>query len=148
VTDQGTFHRELHIDASPDLVFSYFTDPAKMARWMGIDHKLDPVPGGVFMVDINGRDVALGEYVELDPPRRAVFTFGWRDNVDLPPGSTTIEVDLTAEGAGTVLRFTHRGLPAGQTEPHAHGWDHFLPRLAIAGGGGDPGPDSFAEPAS
>ena len=92
--DPHTFRHELRIEASPDVVFTYFTDPAKMARWMGIEHKLDPVPGGVFHVDVNGRDVAVGEYVEVDPPRRAVFTWGWQGNQHLPPGSTTVEVDL------------------------------------------------------
>ena len=53
-----TFTRALHINASRETVFSYFTDPAKMARWMGIEHRLDPVPGGAFRVDMNGRNVA------------------------------------------------------------------------------------------
>src|SRR5437763_3747613 len=100
-----TFTRELHINASRETVFSYFTDPAKMARWMGIEHALDPVPGGVFSVNINGRDVAVGEFVEVVAPKRAVFTWGWKDSPDLPPGSTTIEVDLTADGDATVVNF-------------------------------------------
>jgi uncharacterized protein YndB with AHSA1/START domain len=146
VTDEGTFSYELRIQALPEVVFSFFTDPSKMARWMGIDHKLDPVPGGAFMVDINGRDVTIGEFVEIDPPRRVVFTWGWRDSTEVPPGSTTVEVNLSAEGDATVLRFAHRGLPPGRLEPHARGWSHFLTRLEIAGAGGDPGPDSLAEP--
>ena len=144
--DQGTFRRELRIEAPPEVVFSYFTDPVKMARWMGIDHKLDPVPGGVFRVDINGRDVAMGEYVELDPPRRAVFTFGWQDSADLPPGSSSVEVNLRADGDATVLDFVHRGLPPAARDSHAHGWGHFLARLEVAAAGGDPGPDSMAGP--
>jgi uncharacterized protein YndB with AHSA1/START domain len=136
------FHRELRIEASPEIVFSHFTDPVRMARWMGIEHKLDPVAGGLFRVDINGRDVAVGEFVEVDPPRRVVFTWGWQESTALPPGSTTIEVDLVPDGYATVLQFTHRGLPPGPAELHAVGWDHFLPRLATAASGGDPGPDS------
>jgi uncharacterized protein YndB with AHSA1/START domain len=47
---------------------------------MGVHHQLEPVAGGAFMVDVNGRDaVALGQFVEVDAPRRLVFTFGWRD---------------------------------------------------------------------
>jgi uncharacterized protein YndB with AHSA1/START domain len=146
VTDNTTFTHELHIDASPETVFSYFTDPAKMARWIGIDHKLDPVPGGVFVVDINGENVALGEFTEVNPPTRVVFSWGWRDSADVPPGSTTVEVELVAEGDGTVVHFTHRGLPPGQADPHARGWTHFLTRLAITSSGGDPGPDAMAAP--
>ena len=141
--DKGTFRYELRIDASPDIVFAYFTDPAKMARWMGVEHKLDPVPGGVFTVDINGRDVAVGEYVEVDPPRRAVFTWGWQGRTDVPPGSTTVEVELTPDGAGTLVQFVHTGLPGGPEDPHGRGWTHYLSRLGVAAVGGDPGPDTF-----
>jgi uncharacterized protein YndB with AHSA1/START domain len=143
--DEGTFIYELRIEARPEVVFPFFTDPSRMARWMGIDHKLDPVRGGVFSVDINGRDVAAGEFVEIDPPRRVVFTWGWQGSQDMPPGSTTIEVDLTADDDATLVHFAHGGLPASRRDAHVHGWGHFLPRLAIAGAGGDPGPDSLAE---
>ena len=95
MTDQqDAFRSEMRIEARPEVVFTYFTDPAKMARWMGVDHKLDPVPGGVFLVDVNGRDTTMGEYLEVDAPRRVVFTWGWRDSTELPPGSSTVEVDL------------------------------------------------------
>jgi uncharacterized protein YndB with AHSA1/START domain len=145
IDDEGTYHRELRIGAPPDVVFRYFTEPECMARWMGVDHKLEPVPGGAYMVDVNGRDaVALGQFVEVDPPRRLVFTFGWRDSPAVPPGSTTVEVNLTADGDGTVVDFTHRGLPVDERERHGDGWRHFLERLSIAAPGGDPGPDPIA----
>jgi uncharacterized protein YndB with AHSA1/START domain len=144
--DQGTFRYQLRIEAPPELVFSYFTDPAKMARWMGIDHKLDPVPGGVFMVDVNGRDVAMGEFVELDHPTRVVFTWGWREQTDVPPGSTTVEVNLAADGDATLLDFAHHGLPPDRRALHADGWNHYLSRLGMAAAGFDPGADTFAPP--
>jgi len=62
----------------------------------------------------------------------------------VPPGSSTIEVDLTPEGGGTNLRFVHKDLPnAEAVGSHAHGWDHYLPRLEIAAAGGDPGEDPW-----
>jgi uncharacterized protein YndB with AHSA1/START domain len=45
--DHGTFRQQLRIEAPLESVFSYFTDPARMARWMGIDHKLDPTVDGL-----------------------------------------------------------------------------------------------------
>jgi uncharacterized protein YndB with AHSA1/START domain len=137
--------QEVRIEAPPDVVFPFFTDPEKMARWMGVTHKLDPVPGGVLMVEVNNAAVAIGEYVEVDPPRRVVFTWGWRENAEVPPGSSTVEIDITADGDASLLRLTHRGLPAGQDEQHAHGWNHFLSRLVISAAGGDPGPDPMAQ---
>jgi uncharacterized protein YndB with AHSA1/START domain len=146
VSDDTTFSHDMRIEATPGVVFSYFTDPEKMARWMGIRHKLDPVPGGVLAVDINAQAAALGEFVEVDPPTRLVFTWGWTDHPAVPPGSTTVEVTLTDDGGATLLHFNHRGLPSDEErEQHAHGWGHFLPRLGIAAAGGDPGPDPVAE---
>ena len=63
---------EMEIAAPPDLVFAYFTDPGRMVEWMGVGALLDPRPGGALRIDANGRDVVIGEYVELDPPRRVV----------------------------------------------------------------------------
>jgi uncharacterized protein YndB with AHSA1/START domain len=141
-----TFTRELHIDAPRETVFSYFTDPAKMARWMGIEHSLDPVPGGVLRVDMNGRNVAAGRFVEVEPPARVVFTWGWEASDEMPPGSSTVEVRLSAEGEKTILHFVHRDLSPIQAERHGAGWDHFLSRLGVAAAGGDPGPDPYREP--
>jgi uncharacterized protein YndB with AHSA1/START domain len=132
---------EVRIDASPETVFAFFTDPDKMTRWKGRTAKLDARPGGVYRVDINDRAVAAGEFLELDPPRRLVITWGWEGSDAVPPGSSTVEVTLTPDGAGTLLRLEHRDLPAGEGAAHRDGWEHFLPRLATAASGGDPGPD-------
>jgi len=143
MTAEPACRTQMHIDASPMVVFRHFTEPTRMAAWMGIDHKLDATPGGEFVVDINGRNVVEGRFIEVDPPRRLVFTWGWRDSDGMPPGSTTVEVRLTPEGSGTLLDFTHNGVPAGETDRHTEGWNHYLPRLATAAVGRLPGPDTF-----
>ena len=51
---------------------------------------------------------------------------------------------LTPEGDGTRLHFVHRDLPSeGAAGSHGVGWDHYLPRLEMAAGGGDPGEDPW-----
>jgi uncharacterized protein YndB with AHSA1/START domain len=139
--------REIRIDAKPETVYAYFVDPEKMRRWKGTNVTLDPRPGGVYAVDINALARARGEYVELVPYSRIVFTWGWEgEGVAVPPGSTRVEVDLLPDGDGTLLRLVHRGLPTQhESEQHTHGWGHFLSRLAIAAAGGDPGPDPMAQ---
>jgi len=135
--------QEIRIAAPPDVVFPYFTDPEKMARWKGIEHKLDPRPGGAYRVDMDGSHVAHGEYLEVSPPHRVRFTWGWEgQDQPVPPGTSTVEITLTADGDGTIVRLVHRGLPAPAVEPHAAGWRHYLARLAVAAAGGDPGPDT------
>jgi uncharacterized protein YndB with AHSA1/START domain len=139
--------REIRIDASPDTVYDFFVDQDKMIQWMGRKAELDPRSGGTFRVDLNGKNIAHGEYVDLDPPHRVVFTFGWEgDSSIVQPGASTVEVTFTPDGDGTLMRFEHRDLPEESRESHGHGWDHYLDRLVIAGSGGDPGTDPWNDP--
>lgn len=135
--------REVRIDASPETVFEFFTDPEKMVRWKGTSATLDPRPGGIYRVEMNPKVVAAGEYVEVDPPNRVVFTFGWEgDDNPTQPGSSTVEITLTPDGDGTKVRLVHTGLPSPESaERHGEGWDTYMARLEIAAAGGDPGPD-------
>jgi len=139
---------ETRIAASPEVVFDFFTDPDKMVQWMGRSAQLDPRPGGGLRCDINGRDVARGEYVALEPPRRAVFTWGWEGEDTLTPaGSSTVEVLLEPDGEGTRLRLIHSDLPSVEAgEKHRQGWEHYAERLATVAAGGDPGADPWATP--
>jgi uncharacterized protein YndB with AHSA1/START domain len=110
---------------------------------MGDYAVLDPRPGGEFTLDVNGVPVR-GRYLELDPPRRVVIAWGHAGSERLPPGASTVEVTLTADGSGTTVHVEHRDLPEVEARQHAAGWPHFLARLVVAGSGGDPGPDPWA----
>jgi uncharacterized protein YndB with AHSA1/START domain len=145
--DASTVEREVRIRARPDTVFPFFTDPELMVRWMGTSIEVDPRPGGIYRVDINGRNVARGEFVEISAPDRVVFTWGWEaDDSPVRPGSSTVEVTLTGDGDHTIVRLVHRDLPSEDSAgAHGHGWAHYLERLEIAGAGGDAGPDPWAE---
>ena len=141
------FATEVDLPARPEEVFRHLTDPAAMIRWMGQHATLEPVPGGAFEVDINGVPVR-GQYLEIDPPRRVLVSWGVAGNVGMPPGATEVEFTLTPTPAGTHLRVVHRGLPAGQEDMHATGWRHFLARLTLSAGGDDPRPDPWLDPGS
>jgi uncharacterized protein YndB with AHSA1/START domain len=149
-TTENAVEREIEIAASPETVWEFLVDPDKLARWFGTRASLDPRPGGEYRVDVIGGHIANGRFVELDPPRRLVHTFGWepeggQDNA-VPPGSSTIEIELEPSGDGTRLKFRHYGLPdADAVRHHGFGWDHYLARLVIAGAGGDPGEDRITE---
>jgi hypothetical protein len=60
----------------------------------------------------------------------------------VPPGASTVEIDLEPAGTGTRLRLVHRGLPPEALATHTEGWDFFLPRLTAVAEGGDPALDS------
>jgi uncharacterized protein YndB with AHSA1/START domain len=134
--------REIVVDATPATIYPFLVDPELHLRWMGTEASLDPRPGGTRRVLVGGRHPSVGEFVELEPDRRVVFTFGW-DEPDhpIPAGSTTIEITLTPEGGKTRVRLVHRGLPADAVDDHTNGWDHYLDRLAVAATGGDAGED-------
>jgi uncharacterized protein YndB with AHSA1/START domain len=135
---------EIFIAAPPAVVFPYFTDPARMVEWIGVAAMLDPRPGGTFRVEANGRDVVLGEYLAVEPPRRVVFTWGFEGTERaIGAGATRVEVTLAPEGDGTRLTLLHHGLPVAARGAHAEGWEHYLARLRRAAAGVDPGRDPW-----
>ena len=132
----------IRVEARPETVFRYFTDPERMRAWMGVKIDIDPRPGGRYRVEVNGDDAAVGEYVEVVPYERIVWTWGWVGDERVPPGSTTVEVTLVPDGDATVVRLRHSGLPGVEDEDrHREGWGHYIARLGVAAAGGDPGPD-------
>jgi uncharacterized protein YndB with AHSA1/START domain len=132
---------ERRIAARPAAVFAYLTDSDRWARWQGQSAVIEPTPGGRFVMNLANGPSAAGEFVAVEPDRRIVFTWGWVGHPGLPPGSSTVEIELVPDGDGTIVRLTHRDLPAEERSIHRAGWDHYLPRLAVAATGGDPGPD-------
>lgn len=144
--DSLVVEKEVRIAAQPSTVFAFLVDPQRMVQWMGTEAAADPTPGGVYRVNITGHDVASGQFVEVVPYSRVVFTWGWEgDGSVVPPGSSTVEFDLSADGDGTLLRLRHSGLPsAEQRQLHGEGWEHYIGRLVVVAAGGDPGPDAMA----
>jgi uncharacterized protein YndB with AHSA1/START domain len=128
--DTKVIERTITIGASPETVFRLLTDPSQYVRWKGTIAELEPRPGGTFRVQFaDQKQVASGRYVEVVPNRRVVFTWGWEGDSMVPPGSSTVEIDLEPTGSGTRLRLVHRGLPDAGVAQHAEGWDFFLGRL-------------------
>lgn len=138
--------RTISIAASPSEVYALLTQAELLVEWMAPIASLDPRPGGeVSWTHANG-DTVRGEFVELVPDRRVVFTYGWvRADVGVPPGSTVVEIDLRPNATGTELRLVHRGLEGPMADAHTGGWANYLGRLAVRATGADPGPDPLAE---
>jgi uncharacterized protein YndB with AHSA1/START domain len=132
------------IAASPATVFSFFTDVSRWTQWQGVDGEVDTRAGGVFRVRMPGSQVASGHFIEVEPDHRLVFTWGWEGEASpVPPGSTTVVVELLPHETGTLLRLTHSALaPPAVAEHHRAGWELYLDRLRVRAEGGDPGPDT------
>lgn len=146
----STVEHEIRVDARPETVFSFFTDPVKMVQWMGNEATLDPRQGGVFEVGFVreiGQVAARGEFVEVAPFERIVFTWGFdAEAFGVAPGSTRVEVSLVPDGGGTIVRLVHTGLPASSVDFHEAGWGHYLERLAITSAGADLEADDWVAP--
>ena len=112
-------------------MFAYLTDPARFVEWMGRGAELDPKPGGVFRLDVDGEHIASGRYLEVDPPHRVVMSWGWEGSADVGPGSTTVEITLEPDREGTLLRLRHTGLPTeAERANHLAGWQGYMQALA------------------
>lgn len=143
--EYGSIEREIHIDASPEVVFEVISRPEHLREWWPDDATLDPVPGGLGELVWSGDDpgsakVAPMTVVEAVPPR--LFSFRWAyDPSDIPDPSNSFLVtfELVPSGAGTTVRFTETGfreqgwqiavLEAAYHD-HANAWNRFLPQLA------------------
>jgi uncharacterized protein YndB with AHSA1/START domain len=121
------------VPASPDAVFAAWTDVALLRQWMSpfgsAEVELSSRVGGalrVVMVDGDTRIEHVGEFLEIDPPRRLRFTWLSEYTGGRP---SLVTVDLTAVGAATRLVLTHEDLPAEVVDSHAGGWGTMLSRL-------------------
>jgi uncharacterized protein YndB with AHSA1/START domain len=132
---------ERQIDAPPEVVYAYLTESTRWARWQGVSAKIEAVPGGAFRTTMVNGLIAEGTFVELVPNRRVRFTWGWQGSSTMPPGSSTVTLDLVADAGGTMVTLTHDGLVVEERSVHEAGWRHYLTRLVTAAEARDPGPD-------
>jgi uncharacterized protein YndB with AHSA1/START domain len=140
----GSIEREIHIRATPDVVYEVISTPEHMREWWPDEARLEPMPGGTGVItfgDASSPDanvVAL-TVIEADPPRRFSFRWVYDDGaVPAPDNSLLVTFDLEASGDGTLLRFSETGFREKgweaavleeQYHEHVAGWDYFLPRL-------------------
>lgn len=120
------------IGAAPATVYRYLTESDLWTLWQGVEADLDPRVGGRFSMMMGNGMNARGEFVELIPNQKVVITWGWVDRPGIPPGSTTVEISLEADGEGTILSLKHSAVPVDEAPAQRGGWDRHLPLLAQA----------------
>ncbi|MGZ4734423.1 MAG: SRPBCC family protein [Acidimicrobiia bacterium] len=120
-----TIEQTVRIAATPETIWSFWTDPARVVEWWGLEAEVVPEPGGLFRVTMETGSIMRGSFVELDPPRRLVFTFGWEQNARdgvLGPGSSRVEVTITPDGDETLVVLRHFEMPVTHAPDHEKGW--------------------------
>ncbi len=145
--EEEAVERQVRIRVPAATVYEYWTDPEKMVLWQGMEATLEPRPGGIYRVNVTGRDITLGEFLEVAPGERLVFTWGFdREGHPIPAGSTRVEIDFLVQGDLTVVRVRHHGIAKAERLNTAYGWQHYLTRLGLVTAGRDPGPDPWMAP--
>lgn len=137
----GDLKVEKSIEAPPGVVFNYFTSSKKWSEWQGRETTIDPREGGAFTMRAPNGGVARGVVIEMVLNQRIVFTWGWEGHATVPPGSSTVTIELAPSPGGTLVTLTHTGLPLGETGLHRLGWEHYLNRLCGVVSGKDVGDD-------
>ncbi len=122
--------------ASPERVFDAWLDPERAARWLftapGREaHSMenDPRVGGRWIITDrrDGIDYkALGEYLEIDRPRRLVFSFGMPQ---FSPEFNRVIVELAPDGDGCLMTLTHEGVPDADHPATREGWEEMFVML-------------------
>ena len=137
--------KTIFINAAPERVYRLLIEAESLMEWMAPLARSDPRPGGDLTWTHQAGDTVVGRFLDLVPGRRVVFSFGWnRPDVEVPEGSTMVEIDLTPHRGGTLLRLMHHGLDGPVADAHDGGWANYLSRLAALAEGRDPGPDALA----
>lgn len=138
------YEKTVVVPLDPAETFSLITQPDRLRRWMAVAARVELHAGGAYRWTVTPGHTAAGTIVDVDPGKRVVFSWGWEDHGDPPPGDSTVTVTLTPVGGGTEVRLVHDGLTEEQAARHGEGWDHYLDRLVTAGQRGDAGPDEWA----
>jgi uncharacterized protein YndB with AHSA1/START domain len=125
------------IDARIDTVWRIVSTPEGFGAWMGGDVRFEPAAGSEFIAEFKQFETVIrGEVLELDEAEhRIALSWGVESGpqaATFPPGSSRVEISLTAEDHGTLARLVHSSLPTVQeAEGHEAGWRFHLSRLSL-----------------
>src|SRR5204863_9330095 len=125
------------IKAPRERVYAAWTDAAQMKQWFGPENVqtreliADARVGGTFRWDLTnseGEEMTMrGEYRELQPGKKIVFTWQWQDDEDWREHVSVVTVELTDHGADTEVRLIHEQLPSTESrDRHSEGWNSVL----------------------
>jgi uncharacterized protein YndB with AHSA1/START domain len=128
------------IKAPRDRVYAAWTDPAELRQWFGPEnvqtHNLiaESRVGGQFCWDLSNSEgekmTVRGEYRELQPGKKIVFTWQWQDDETWENLFSVVTVELDDADGGTELRLKHQQLPNEESrDGHNRGWNSALDKL-------------------
>ena len=128
------------INAPRSRVYAAWTDPAQLKQWWGPDNvetrnfAADARVDGKYRWDLvnqEGEEMSVfGEYRELVPGKKIVFTWQWDDDEAWKNVSSVVTVELSDRDGGTEICLRHEQLPSTESrDRHNEGWSSVLDRL-------------------
>ncbi|MFL6157001.1 MAG: SRPBCC family protein [Marmoricola sp.] len=140
----STIEHEIHIDASPEVVFDVVSSPEHLAHWFPEEAQLDALaPGSRGVLTFRNDDgTHVAPITVVDARPHSLFSFRWSQDEGTEPTETNallVRFELAPAGSGTLLRMTEsnfdgRGLDDARVladyEDHSQGWSQIMPRLA------------------
>ncbi len=121
------------LPANPETVFAAWTDAASLRQWFFPGDvtvtraEIDARVGGRLVIDMRGNESGRdfpheGEFLEVEPPRRLVFT--WRSPGE---GESQVTIELAPRDGGTELTLIHERVPDRKMrENYRSGWTKIL----------------------
>jgi uncharacterized protein YndB with AHSA1/START domain len=136
MTATGTLPHHLErtvlIHARRETVFRFFTDDARWALWWGAGSTIDARPGGRVVIRYPNAVEASGEVIDVSPPARISFTYGYAAGTPIPAGGSRVTIRLDAEGSNTRVCVRHDFADAAVRDQHVQGWRYQLSLFANA----------------
>lgn len=143
---------EGYFAAAPDRVFDAWTNPDIVVKWFGSKPNslhsadIDLRPGGawrfVMSSGADGSNGFEGEYLDIEPDRRLVFS--WSHVIEKPGGvrdvtpHSRVEVDFSPKGGGTYVRLVHSAIQSDDARRGVGGgWEKGFGYMTDMFGGGD-----------
>jgi uncharacterized protein YndB with AHSA1/START domain len=138
--ESTTLEIKRFINAPPARVYKAWTDPAQLKQWFGPENvqmralAADPRMGGKYRWDLinqEGEEMSVfGEYRELVPGKKVVFTWKWDDDENWKEHNSIVTVELSDRDGGTEVRLIHEKLPSEESrDRHNEGWNSVIDRL-------------------
>lgn len=137
VENISSLHLQRRLESSPERVFDAWVNPETVRKWLfttptseSNTTQIDARADGQWVITDRRDGVdykALGVYVEIDRPRRLVFTFGMPQ---FSPEFALVIVEIAPEGNGSLVTITHERLPWSHVKETEQGWKNMFTQLA------------------
>ncbi len=118
--------RSVVIQAPRENVFRFLTDTPRWATWWGAGSTIDARPGGALLIRLPGGTDVSGEVIEVEPPERMIFSYGFVKGEPIAPGGSRVTIRLDPHALGTQLHVTHEFSRESVRDDFVQGWRYQL----------------------